>query len=66
MKDKVAWQVWRKAALPEVRLVVSRWTAARAGAIASLWPAGEPRLARYVAEMLNAQLHSVTRDGHAV
>ncbi len=50
----------------EVGLVVSRWTAARAGAIASLWPATEPRLARYVEEMMNAQSHSSIAKGRGV
>ncbi len=63
MKDKAALQAWRKAASPEVRFVVSRWTAARAGAIASLWPTSEPQQTRYVAEMTSAHAHSVA-PGH--
>ena len=66
MKDKPALQAWRKAPVPEVRLVVSRWTAARAGAIASLWPSGGSRLSRYVAEMMSAQAHTVSAEGHGV
>lgn len=62
MKDKSALQAWRKAAVPGV--VVSRWTAARAGAIVSLWPTTEPRLSRYVEEMMSAHSHSVMGKGH--
>lgn len=66
MKDKAALHAWRKAALPEVGLVMSRWTAARAGAIATLWPTTEPRLSRYVEEMMNAHSHSLTGKGHGL
>ena len=48
--------------IPEVvGLVVSRWAAARAGAIASLWPATPQWLSRYAEEMLVAHSHSLTR-----
>jgi len=44
-----------------VGLVASRWTAAKTGAIASLWPAVPQRVTRYVEEMLLAHSHSLSR-----
>lgn len=64
MKDKATLLGWPKAVMAEAGLVASRWTAAKAGAIASLWPATEPRLSRYVEEMMNAHSHSVIGKGH--
>ena len=47
--------------IPDVGLVVSRWTAAKAGAIASLWPVAPRWVSRYVEEMLIAHSHSLSR-----
>jgi len=46
---------------PEAGLIVARWTAARAGAIASLWPAAPRKMNRYLEELLIAHAHSLTR-----
>jgi hypothetical protein len=56
---------WPRAAVPEVGLVISKWTAARTGAIASLWPAAPRWLGRYVAGMLSAygSDHHLTSGG---
>jgi hypothetical protein len=47
-----------------VGLVVSRWTAAKAGAIASLWPTTPRWVSRYAEVMLVAHSHSLSRKGH--
>ncbi len=64
VNDKARLRGLPKAAIAEAGPVASRWTAAKAGAIASLWPSIEPRLSRYVEEMMNAHSHSVTGKGH--
>jgi hypothetical protein len=64
VKDKARLPGWPKTAIAEAGLVASRWTAAKAGAIASLWPSTEPRISRYVEEMMNAHSHSVTGKAH--
>ena len=50
-----------RVSLPEVGLVIARWTAARAGAVASLWPAAPRKVNRYLEELLIAHVHSVGR-----
>jgi hypothetical protein len=56
-----------RVSIPEVvGLVVSRWTAAKAGAIASLWPATPRWVSRYAEEMLVAHSHSVSRKGYTL
>jgi hypothetical protein len=40
---------------------VAHWTAARAGATASLWPAVPRRMNRYLDELLIAHSHSLGR-----
>jgi hypothetical protein len=50
--------------MPDVGLVVSRWAAAKAGAIASLWPAVPRQVSRYVEEMLIAHSHSLSRKSY--
>ncbi len=63
MQDKTAFHP--RASIPEVGLVVSRWTAAKAGAIASLWPAAPRWVNRYLEELLNAHAHSLGRKTSA-
>jgi hypothetical protein len=62
VQHKTAFQP--RVSLPEVGLVVSRWTAAKAGAIASLWPAAPRGVSRYLEEMLAAHAHSLSRKTH--
>lgn len=50
-----------RVSFPEAGLIVARWTAARAGAIASLWPAAPRKVNRYLEELLIAHAHSLTR-----
>lgn len=63
VNDKARLRGLPETALAEAGLVASRWIAAKAGAIASLWPSTGPRLTRYVEEMMNAHSHSVTSKG---
>ena len=60
MQDKKGFSP--RMSIPDmVGLVASRWTAAKTGAIASLWPAVPQRVTRYVEEMLLAHSHSLSR-----
>jgi hypothetical protein len=63
MQSRRRLQDWPKAIVPDVGQVVSRWTAARAGAIGSLWPATPRWVGRYLDEMLNAHAHSIASKG---
>ncbi len=63
MQMRRASQAWPRNVLPEVGLVVARWTAARAGAIGSLWPAAPRWLGRYLDELSNAHAHSLAGKG---
>jgi hypothetical protein len=51
-----------RVSIPDVvGFVVSRWTAAKAGAIASLWPAAPRWVSRYAGEMVVAHSQSLSR-----
>lgn len=58
MLSRRALEAWPRTVVPEVGLVIARWTTAKAGAIASLWPASPRWVGRYVDEMLHAHLQS--------
>jgi hypothetical protein len=59
MQQKRTSHVWAGAALPEVGLVIAKWTAARTGAIGSLWHTNPRWLGRYIDEISSAHIHSV-------
>jgi hypothetical protein len=59
MQSRRALQTWPLVALPDVGLAVAKWTAAKSGAIGSLWPAAPYWLQRYLGELTNAHAHSV-------
>jgi hypothetical protein len=59
MQQRKASDVWARTAVPEVGLVVAKWTAARIGAIGSLWPAAPRWLGRYLDEISSAHAHSM-------
>ncbi|HXS28213.1 MAG TPA: hypothetical protein VN730_11155 [Steroidobacteraceae bacterium] len=50
--------VWSRTAAPEVGLV-AKWTAAKVGAIGSLWSAAPRWLGRYLDELSSAHTHSL-------
>jgi len=56
-------QTWSRSARPEVGLVVARWSAAKAGAIGSLWQTAPHWLGRYLDELTSAHLHSLPEKG---
>lgn len=58
MRDKSTLWISRPQAITEAGLVASRWTAAKSGAVLSLWQ-GAPRwVSRYLGEMLTAHSQS--------
>jgi hypothetical protein len=59
MQQRRTSQLWPHAVLPEVGLVAAKWTAARIGAIGSLWLAPPRWLGRYIGELSSAHMHSV-------
>ncbi|MGH8258618.1 MAG: hypothetical protein ACREUG_02900 [Steroidobacteraceae bacterium] len=62
VQTRRALQAWPRVVLPEVGFVVSRWTAARAGAIASLWPSA-PRWLGGTARAAPGRAHHFTSGG---
>lgn len=66
MRDEANDAIRPMASVADLALYVSRWTAAKAGAAASLWTVVPRRLNRYLAGMLSAQSQSVRfEDLHA-
>jgi hypothetical protein len=63
MPTRKGAQAWPRNVLPEVGLVVARWTAAKAGAIRALWPPAPRWLGRYLDELSNAHAHSLPGQG---
>jgi hypothetical protein len=51
-----------KGSVTEAALFVSRWTAAKAGAAASLWTTMPRRVDRYLREMVSAHSQSTERE----
>jgi hypothetical protein len=59
MQQRRTSDVWARTALTEVGLVAAKWTAAKTGAIASLWATTPRWLGRYLDEISSAHTHSV-------
>ncbi|GEM_PF-2839141 len=58
MSSRRALQAWPRKVVPEAGLVIARWTAAKTGTIASLWPATPRWLGRYLEGLSSAHAHS--------
>lgn len=54
MQSRRGSEAWQRTALPEVGLVVAKWTAAKTGAIGSLWQTAPRWLGRYLDELSSA------------
>ncbi|MGH8217661.1 MAG: hypothetical protein ACREUT_03690 [Steroidobacteraceae bacterium] len=62
MQWRRASQALPRAAVPEAGLVAAKWTAAKMGAVSSLWSAAPRWLGRYIGELSSAHTHSVPKN----